>query len=709
MRSILLRGTAILCALVIYQSPARAEHNDATQNVDHPTVLITRGHGTAVGNGLLNQLRSPNVGSLTGPSINQEKEKLSRVPGAVDLVPAEDYKDKFVQNFKDALGDVPGVFAEKRWGEEVRLSIRGSGLGRNNHLRGIQLYQDGIPINLADDSGDFQEIDPLISRYIEVYKGGNALQFGASSLGGAINVVTPTGITSPDRNVIRTEIGSYDTYRLFGSVAREIGNVDVFAAASGLSSEGWRQNNEQHGGRFNSNLGYRFNPSAETRFYVSYNNINDDVPGTLTLDQALHQPELSPTINNTNHYARDVVSTRIANKTSFALDNGGKLDVGTYILSKELFHPIFQVLDQDYLTYGAFARMSQSKQIAGYRDDIIVGSNVRRGNIDAKQYTNVRGSRGVLTASSDQDAASYDVFAENQFFATSELALVTGAQALFATRDFTNNRNQAANDNKDFTAFNPKVGFIYDATKSLQLFGNVSRSYEVPTFSELVQAPVIGFVPLDAQKAWTAEIGTRGTIDRYAYDLTFYRSLIRDELLAFTTNPTIPAATFNAGKTIHQGIEFGFDIDLGRGWALPKDSSDKLILRNAYTLNDFNFKNDAQFGDNTIAGVPQHIIKEELRYQNGDGWFISPRIEWAPTGGYVDFANTLRAPSYFVTNLGAGYNLGNGIELFLDVRNIFQERYVSSFSTIANAQTTSNAVFYPGEERSIYGGMKVSF
>ena len=70
---------------------------------DTPTVTITQGHFSAAGDGLLNPIVSPNVGSLTGPSINQEKEKLSRVPGAVDLVPAEDYKDKYVVNLKDAL------------------------------------------------------------------------------------------------------------------------------------------------------------------------------------------------------------------------------------------------------------------------------------------------------------------------------------------------------------------------------------------------------------------------------------------------------------------------------------------------------------------------------------------------------------------------------------------------------------------------------
>jgi outer membrane receptor protein involved in Fe transport len=114
--------------------------------------------------------------------------------GGVAVVAAEDYKNNSVANtIKDVLGYVPGVFAQPKWGDDTRLSIRGSSLSRNFHLRGVQLYMDGIPINTSDGYGDFQEIDPTAYKYVEVYKGANALQFGANSLGGAINFVTPTG------------------------------------------------------------------------------------------------------------------------------------------------------------------------------------------------------------------------------------------------------------------------------------------------------------------------------------------------------------------------------------------------------------------------------------------------------------------------------------------------------------------------------------
>ena len=110
------------------------------------------------------------------------------------------------------LDYVPGVWVQSKYGQEdAKLVIRGSGLSRNFHLRGIRLLQDGSPINQADGSGDFQEIDPLAEQYVEVFKGANALRYGAMTLGGAINFVSPTGRSNPGF-LARFMGGSYSTF-----------------------------------------------------------------------------------------------------------------------------------------------------------------------------------------------------------------------------------------------------------------------------------------------------------------------------------------------------------------------------------------------------------------------------------------------------------------------------------------------------------------
>ncbi|WP_250862655.1 TonB-dependent receptor plug domain-containing protein, partial [Caballeronia sp. INML3] len=70
-----------------------------------------------------------------------------------------------------------------------------------------------IPTNLADGSGDYYQIDPLALQSAEVYKGGNGLAYGSSTLGGAIDFLTPTAYTADAPNIVRLEGGSYGTIR----------------------------------------------------------------------------------------------------------------------------------------------------------------------------------------------------------------------------------------------------------------------------------------------------------------------------------------------------------------------------------------------------------------------------------------------------------------------------------------------------------------
>ena len=170
-------------------------------------------------------------GALAVLSAQQALTEINNTPGGVAIVPAAAYRNSTVANtIKDILDYVPGVFAQPKWGDDTRLSIRGSGLSRNFHLRGVQLYMDGIPINTADGYGDFQEIDPTAYKYVEVWKGANALQFGANSLGGAINFVIPTG-RDPWPNGVSADMGAFGFKRLQANAGGANGPWDGFVTA----------------------------------------------------------------------------------------------------------------------------------------------------------------------------------------------------------------------------------------------------------------------------------------------------------------------------------------------------------------------------------------------------------------------------------------------------------------------------------------------
>lgn len=647
------------------------------------------------------------------PVVAAARGRLSETPGAVAVVSSESYAGRYAPGLSDMLRDVPGVYIQKKFGGDTRLSIRGSGIGNANHLRGTLIAQDGMPLNEADGFGDTQLIDPSIARFTEVYKGGNAMRYGGALLGGAINIITPNGKTMNENGLIRIEGGDYGTLRGHAEVGGTMGQWDGFAAVTGHTSDGWRTQSEGQWQFGSTNLGYTFGDEQEVRAYISGGYIHQQIPGTLSLANALTNPELANPTNVGNgttagNYQRDQSVLRGALQTHWRLDANTVLEGGVYTTWKELDHPIFQVIDQQSNNWGVFTRIDWKGDLLGLKSDVFYGFSYRSGENDAKQWTSLNGSKGVLTAQSQQDATGLDVFAEGRFFVADGFALVAGGSYGRAERDYASRPPSAVvvTDSETYDWFSPRIGFLWQNDEGAQVYGNITRSVEPPNFGSL--APTTGgFQPLREQDAWTAELGTRGRTGNLAWDVAIYRAEIDNELLTFTTDPSngIPAATFNAlNGTMHQGIEAGLDWEIVDG----------LRLRQTYMWSDFKFTDDVQYGDNDIPLVPEHFYRAELKWTSDGGLWIAPSLEWSMKDTWVDYANSFRAPSYSVLNLSIGQDFGNGVTLYLDVRNLLDEAYVSNFTPLVNwsataANSPARNIFFPGDERSVFGGLTFAF
>jgi len=636
--------------------------------------------------------------------VADARDRLSRTPGAVAVVSAESYANRFAQNFSDTLRNVPGVLAQKRYGEEARLSIRGSGIAQGFHQRGVLFAQDGVPFADADGFSDFQGVDPLSARYIEIYKGANTLRFGGAQLGGAINQVTPTGRTAVDGTVLQMEGGSFGSLRASAQLAREHGAWDLYAAVSAMQADGYRDHSEQGQSRITLNGGRSFGPDREMRLIYQAADIKQDIPGALTLDQALDTPEMASTGAISGDQARDLTLKRLTLQTRWRLNDATVFEGAVWGWEKALWHPIFQVLHTDTRTAGLFGRFDWSGQVAGLRADLFYGLSYRDGQVDSRRYLNLGGQAGALTADNLQQATGLDVFAEGRLFVTDRLALVAGGSFGRATRDYADRLSAANDDAIDYEWFSPRLGLLWEAQGGAQMFANVTRSVEPPTYGALVQATVVGFTPLDVQDAWTAEIGARGRRGAFAWDVTAYRSRIDGEILNFIIGADIPAATFNADKTVHQGIEAGLD------WRMPTElAKGSLLLRQTYAWSDFRFDGDPLWGDNRLPVVPQHMYRAELTWRHPSGLSLTPSVEWRISDPWVDYANTMRAPGFTVLGLNASWQVANGLTVFADARNLADKRHVNEFSAVTDARTASTAVFNPGEGRSVFVGLRMAY
>ncbi|OYU48197.1 MAG: TonB-dependent receptor [Rhizobiales bacterium PAR1] len=646
--------------------------------------------------------------SLTAPTAARAIVEAARVPGAVSVVEDKDFKQKQAITPKDVLDYVPGVFAQPKWGEDTRLSIRGSGLSRNYHLRGVLMYMDGLPINTADGYGDFQEIDPSAYRFVQVFKGGNGLALGANTLGGAINFVTPSGHDSARAQASLTG-GSFGFIREQVSSGGVHGPFDYFINLAHQRQDGFRDHSGGSSVRGSANIGYRFNENAETRFYLNANTIRQRIPGEVDRWTALHSPRTPAGVNVANNWQRNVDSFRIGNKTTLKFDTT-TVEFGGFYVNRHLMHPIFEWLDYKYNDYGAFARLSDDRKIGGYRNRFLAGVQLHNGSTDALQYVNGAGAtKGPLSSQARQHSNNINLYGENAFYVRPDLSLVTGVQVLLANRKQDGVYGMfpwtlPATFNKDYTTLNPKVGVVYDLTPKAQIFANVSRSAEVPTFGQGML--VANFTSLKVQRATTFEIGTRGREEDYTWDVTAYHSRLNNEFQC--VNVMFGACSEeNTRRTVHQGIEAGFGAAI---WKSAVSSGDKLWFNASYTFNDFRFRNDAVWGNNQLPGVPRHYVRAELLYKHPSGFFIGPNVEWAPEAPFVDNTNTTKSAAYALLGARMGYDSGKMWSAFIEGKNLTNRKYISSANVVHDFVAAGNPNLYnPGNGLSVIGGVNVKW
>lgn len=640
--------------------------------------------------------------TLTVPNTAQAIADIERTPGAVQVVPDTVFKSGPANTIRDVLGWVPGVITQPKSNIDNRVSIRGSGLSRNYGNRGVNIYMDSIPINTADGLFDVFEIDPSAYRYVEVFKGANALRYGANTLGGAVNFVTPTGHNA-SRFDARVDAGSFGFVKGQASTGGAYGQYDYFVTASAQREDGYRDHSKGHMERVHANFGYRITEDAETRFYVNANTWRQRLPGELTKSVAMNAPRSADPEFVRQDQQRNIDSARLANKTTLRF-GPTTVDIGLFGVHRHVDHPIFRYLDYRVTDYGGFARATDDRTVSGFRNRWVAGVNVHNGTIDNEEFENLTGAvKGALVGSTLDKSQNYSVYAEDSFFFLPNVALVAGGQLMHAVRDrkdrFLSNGDQSGR--RAYTFFSPKVGILWDVDPAWQVFANISRSVEVPTFdANTFVLPASSTV--NAQTSTTYEIGTRGRRPDVTWDIALYRAEIKNELQCLRTAPWSLCSVVNADRTVHQGAEVGLGV------AFLKEiitQQDHLWLNVAYTYNDFFFDGDALYGNNRLPGVPRHFLRSEIAYKYPKGLHVGPNVEWMPEAFFADNANGLTIDPYALLNFRISYDRGRGWSGYVEGRNMLDTRYISTTITAGAADATS-ALFNSGYGRAIYGGVR---
>lgn len=698
-------------------------------------------------------------------NIDAVKKELAKRPASSILIEEKEIVQSRALNLHDVLQFAPGVRFQSRFGaDEGQFQIRGTSLRNNFHHRGINILINGIPFGDADGFSDFESIDLLAYERIEVYKGANALRYGANAMGGAINFVPRTGYNASilQMRVIGGSFGLVSGQVSSGKVTTpfKIGNMDATAdyyiSASGNRQDGFQEHSEQARQRVNANVGLQLGTHQEIRAYFLQANVSESIPGALTGEQLFANPRqvggqtpgANPSggnffacvlDNQTCKYGRyyNLQRIGIAYRNEFATNQF--IEIIPYYSYQYLDHPIFQTIRQDNHNVGGELRYSNANPFFGMANSFVVGVQPRYLDQNQRRYVNIRGTAGAITQNALLRTFYVGVYGEDALDLTEKFTVVLGARWDYSTRQGTVNNyapvgppTQTADSTlanirqplTHFDAISPKLGFVYRTTPTSQLYFNASRAYEPPLNLELLSSvnadgsPNTGFLNLDAQRAWQFELGYRGaSVDkRYTWDVTVYDLEMTKEILASNINNQ---STFqNANGTRHVGVEAGGAMALARGlFTSGGGMNDSLQVRAAYTWSHFKFTEDVRGGGvggpnvliaaagNTVAGAPEHNLAGELRYDHPQGWWLAPNMEWVMTGIYTDYLNTEKAPAYFIVNFRSGWNVTKNLTLYAEGRNLTDKTYAGAVIVNDALRRFAN----PGLGISAFGGVEYKF
>jgi iron complex outermembrane receptor protein len=641
--------------------------------------------------------------------IELTRRQIREIPGSVALLAPAAIRQTRQANFSDVLRFTPGVFAQPRFGaaDETQFSIRGSGLRNNFHLRGVNILVNSMPYRLADGFTDFETLEILNTESVQVYKGANALRFGGSTLGGAINFDSKTGHTAAPLEVY-AQTGSFGFFKGQVASGRVLGDFNYYASYARTDVGGFREYSGQRRDRVNVHLGQRLSENLDLRAFYWFANVEEDLPGSLS-QTAIDADRRAADPNNVdNRFGRDYKLHHVGLQLRAELGEGTQLDVAPYFQHRDIVHPIFRVLDQVSDDIGLEARVQDERELGGRESRFTLGAQWASGENRNLQYVNAGGTSGALAKDQDDIAGTVAVYAEEVFGLTDRAKVVAGARWARDRRElvdrFLSDGDQT--DERTYEAFQPKLGMLYELPSvSGQIFANASRMYEPPLMLEVNSLAGPGFIDLSAQRAWQFEIGTRGSSGELQWDVSAYDLEIDDEIININVQP-FPGAPFtvptyrNADKTRHLGIEAALAHRIDGDVFVPRD---RLGVRLAYTWGSFEYVEDATYAGNRLPGTPDHYLQAELEYHHPMGLSIKPNLEWVPSSYFVDSANTVEKDGW--TTVGARLDLALprfGGSLFVEGRNLTNAHY----SPAVVVDDSAGRFFFPADGRSFYAGFR---
>ncbi len=703
------------------------------------------------------------AGAVEGSTLS---ERLAVLPGGVALVEREEMAQSANLTASRALSTVPGVVVQDFFGgnDQPRIQIRGSGLQQNPVERGILMLQDGLPLNRADGSYIVGFLNPNTASALEIYRGYTANRLGANVLGGAINMISPTGSSRPGVTISASG-GSFGQIGGSASAGFQGDGYDIHLHGDFTRRDGFRTWNESSRFNIGGNVGIELSDNVKTRLFFGYTDLGFDVAGPLPKSYLKADPSqvhTGPVMTLPGPVAtfpgpnvirdkprREAEQFLIGSRTTAEFDAHLFDLVLGYTYTDDMFR--FPIASGIRTTKGGdftgVLRYAYKPDASAVLPLFESTAQYTIGSADRENYHNLSGTQGPLFGKSELDATSLSLNAGFNVPLGESFIVSPSIAYSHATRDnkdvFTsltrptvayNPMNPTmrtpdgavtARDSsyeRTYSGWSPSLAVSYRPDERQTFFGAISRTFEPPTHDDLlatingtpnsgpgrpnpgnpaIDAEVFHTPNLKAQTATTVEAGWRGS---NAGGTAAWDATVYYSWVENELLNLRDASGTSLGA-INAGKTRHFGVELG----LTAQFADQWSARLAYTYQDFRFRDHALYGTNRLAGAPRHVVNAVLQYDATEDWMLQGAVRWLPSKTPVDNMNTLYADPYAVVDLRTQYRVNEHVSLFAEVTNVFDTAYAASTLVIDQATRPDQAAFIPGDGRGFFVGVNAKF
>jgi iron complex outermembrane recepter protein len=634
----------------------------------------------------------------------------SKALGHVTVISAADIRNSTARTLPELLARESGILTRSLYGNNgtgATVDIRGFGAASTPNTL---ILLDGRRLNDIDLSAvDFGAIPLESIERIEIMRNGGSVLYGDGASGGTINIITRQPVTSGSSAYLEGGVGNLDTRQLDARLSHNAGPVALSLGAHGISSDGYRDNNNLDERNLQSEVRYtRDDGEAYLKFYWDDQNLG--LPGARHVDPAAGVDQLKDDRKGTNT-PNDYADLRGYNTTmgfTHLWENGAEaiVDAGYREKNQKAFF-------DDYDFGGAFANYLDSKlKTWSFTPRLVIPHSLFSAGAQTTAGIDYYDSRYDSDRSLNPDTRTQPVhqigieqksgavYLDTTLSPAATLSVNLGGRLQWV-RVEANDRIDTTAPGGDFASEAPdldqtarvemlEAGVEKQLNPQTAVYIKASRSARVATVDELFQVDPTTFLQvfskLDPQTGNGIDVGTRYDEGRLSWQADAYYMRLKNEI-------HYDPATFsnvNLDPTQRYGLELSGRAALGA----------QLELQSSYTWMRSEFR-DGPYQGNTVPLVPRNTANATAT------WKWSPATRYTVSVSYVgdkyfdnDQANDFgrKIPSYSTVDLLASHRYRD-YRFAAKIGNLFAEKAYDYGVSSATAPGVYNA--YPLPERTL--------